>query len=466
MMPIERLSAQDLMMVWPEDRGWSQDIGALMVLDGRELLDPGGRVPIEALRRHVDRRLHLVPRFRQVMHRPRLGLGWPLWVDAHSIDLAHHVRVLSLDPPADESGLLAAVEVLRRRRLDASRPLWELWLLPGLPDRRVALYMKLHHAVADGVAGLAALAALVDAVPDPPETTPPPWTPAPMPTSGELFADNVRGRVRGLGAFLDKLGHPVRTVRAARRGWPAVREAFFEESAPRTSLNRRIGWDRRLAVTRSDLGLAKRIAHAHGAKVNDVILAAVAGGLRELLLDRGEPVEGLALRAFVPVSLHGKEARGNLDGGMMVPLPIGEADPVRCLHGVAAETAERKQKSRPPGGTLFRNVPIQRAWLRLLPHQRIMNTYVTNVPGPPVALYFAGAPMLEAFPIVPIMGNVTIGVGALSYAGQLNLTVVADREACPDMERFVDGARHTLEVLERSVRPDAHAAIGDGALDA
>lgn len=468
-MPIERLAAQDLMMVWPEDLGWSQDIGAVAILDGRGLLEAGGSFPIGAVRAHVKRRLHLLPRSRQVLHRPRLGQGWPLWADAPSVDLAHHVRVRPLDPPAEESALLAACEEIRRRRWDRSRPLWELWFLPGLPDGRVALFMKLHHAVADGVAGLAALGAFVDVVPDPAEIQPPPWAPAPMPTTRELVLDNLRDRLRALARMLDKLAHPVRTLRAARRGWPAVREAFFEEKAPRIGLNRRIGWHRRLAVIRSELDLAKRIAHQNAAKVNDVVLTVVSGGLRDLLLGRGQAVDSRPLRAFVPVSLHGArsdEPRGNLDGGMVVPLPVAEPDPARRLRMIAAETSERKKKARPPGGTLFRSVPIQKVWLRILPRQRIMNTYVANVPGPPAPLYFAGARLLETFPVVPILGNVTIGVGALSYAGQLNLTVVADREACPDVERFVDGARHTLEALERSLRPVAHAAIGDGELDA
>ena len=237
-----------------------------------------------------------------------------------------------------------------------------------------------------------------------------------------------------------------------------MREAFAEAKAPRTSLNRRVGWHRRFALVRSDLGLVKRIAHAHRAKVNDVLMTALAGGLRELLVGRGERVEGLALRAFVPVSLHTGQpgqARGNLDGAMIVPLPVGEPDDERRLELIAADTAERKKKPRPPGGTLFRNGPIQRAFLRLAPHQRVMNTYAANVPGPPVPLYFAGAPLLEVFPVVPIMANVSLGVGALSYAGQFNITAVADREACPDLEVFAEGVRGSLDVLAASVQAGA-----------
>jgi diacylglycerol O-acyltransferase / wax synthase len=456
---MERLSAQDLMMLWPEEFGWSQDIGALAILDGRRLLDADGRFRIEVARDEIGRRLHLVPRFRQLLYRPRFGLGWPLWIDAPTIDLADHVGVFPLKAPADESQLLLACEELRHRRLDPSRPLWELWFLPGLPEGRVGLFMKLHHAIADGVAGVAALGAFVDLVPDPPGTgEPPPWTPAPMPSTRELAADNLGRHLQELRRAFTRLDHPVDTARQARRGWPAVREAFTEARAPRTSLNRRVGWHRSFALVRSDLDLVKRIAHAHDAKVNDVLMAVLAGGLRELLLGRGERVDGLVLRAAVPVSLHREkpgQARGNLDGMMAVPLPVGEPDHARRLELIAADTAERKKKPRMPGGTLFRNIPIQRALLRLAPHQRVMNTYAANVPGPPVPLYFAGAPLLEVFPVVPLLGNVSIGVGALSYAGQFNITAVADRELCPDLEVFAEGMRRSLGALADPVHVSA-----------
>jgi diacylglycerol O-acyltransferase / wax synthase len=219
-------------------------------------------------------------------------------------------------------------------------------------------------------------------------------------------------------------------------------------------VNRRIGSDRRLALIRGRLDLVKGIAHAQGGKVNDVLMAAVAGGLRELLLSRGERVQGLMLRAMVPVSLHREQpgqARGNLDGAMVVPLPIGERDDVRRLQWIAAETARRKTKERPPGGTLFRNGVIQRAFVRHAARQRFMNVYVANVPGPPVPLYLGGAALLEVFPVVSIMGNMTLGIGALSYAGQFNLTVVADRDGCPDVQVFVEGVRSSLDELARPV---------------
>ena len=451
---LDRVTAADLMLIWPEKEGWPQVIGALAVLEGRSMVDTDGEFRIEAIRETVGHRLHLVPRFRQALYWPRRGLGWPVWGDAQSFDIADHVRVHPVPSPGDELQLLLACERLRRRPLHRGRPLWEMWFLTGLSDDRVGFFIKVHHAIADGVAGVATLAAFFDPVPDPPEISAPPWTPAPVPSTRELFQDNLRRRLGELDRMLTALATPVATTRRILRSWPAVQELFADGRAPRTSVNRRIGSDRRLAVVRGSLDGAKRVAHAHRATVNDVLLTAVAAGYADLFSRRGEPTDGVILRAFVPVSLHQEQpgaARGNVDAGMLVPLPIGERDDVRRLELIAAETSERKKKSRPPAGSMFRTVLLQRAFLRLMPRQRFMNAYVANVPGPPIPLYFAGASLLEIFPIVPITANISIGVGALSYAGQFNVTVVADRDLCPDLEVFVAGLQRSLEGLERSV---------------
>jgi diacylglycerol O-acyltransferase / wax synthase len=452
---LERLAASDLFMLLWDDYGWPNQIGGLAILDGTILLDRDGRVRIEAVRRQLEPRLHLVPRFRQLLYRPWLGLGWPLWVDAPAFDLADHLRVHPLGAPADQAQLLQACQQLARRRLDPARPLWELWLLPGLPERRVGAFLKLHHVVADGPAGVAAFGALLDLDADAPTPVAPPWTPTPISTTIELLGDNLRRRRQQLGCGWSGLTHPARTLRRARSAWPAWREVLTEQPAPQTSLNHPVGPDRRLAIVRGRLELTKQLAHAHQAKVNDVVLAAVAGGLRQLLAGRGEDVQGLVQRAMVPISLHQEQpgqARGNQPGWMMVPLPLGEPDPVRRLELIAAETAARTHKARPQAGSgIFRFVAGQRAWYRHFPRQRSVNLVVTNVPGPPVPLYLAGARLLELFPVVPVMGNLTLVVAVLSYAGQLNLTAVADQDGCPDLEVFAQGVRNTLDELTRSV---------------
>jgi diacylglycerol O-acyltransferase / wax synthase len=451
---LERLTASDLFMLLWDDYGWSTDIGGLAILDGASLLDPDGHLRIEAVRQHIEPRLHLVPRFRQLLYRPRRGLGWPLWVDAPAFDLADHVRVHALGAPADEAQLLQACQELAGRRLDPARPLWELWLLPGLPQRRVGALLRLHHAIADGAAALAAFGALLDLTAEAPTPAAPAWTPRPIPTARELLFDNLRRRRQDLDRGWSGLTHPRRTLRRAQAAWPAWREVLTDKPAPPTSLNHPVGADRRLAIVRGRLDLAKQLAHAHHAKVNDVVLDAVAGGLRQLLASR-EDIQGLVQRAMVTISTHQEQpgqARGNKPGWMMVPLPLGEPDPVRRLQLIAAETAARKHKARPEAGSgIFRFVAGQRLWYRQFPRQRSVNLVVSNAPGPPVPLYLAGARLLDLFPMMPTMGNLTLVVAAVSYAGQLNLTAVADRDGCPDVEVFTQGMRATLDDLARSV---------------
>ncbi len=457
--PLERLTASDLFLLLWDDYGWSSDIGGLAILDGTSLLDPGGRLRIEAFREQLQPRLHLVPRFRQLLYRPGLGMGWPLWVDAPAFDLADHVAVRVVAAPGGQAELLAACQEVAQRRLDPARPLWELWLLPGLPERRVGAYLRLHHAVADGAAALAVFGALLDPAPGAPAPVAPRWAPAPIPDARQMLADNLRRRRGELGRGWSGLAHPGKTLHQARLAWPAWQEVLTEDPAPRTSLNHPVGAGRRLALVRGRLDLTKQIAHARHATVNDVVLAAVAGGLRQLLASRGEDVAGLVQRAMVTISLHDEEpgqAQGNKPGWMMVPLPLGEPEPVRRLELIAAETAARKNKARPEAGSgIFRFAVGQRAWYRHFPRQRSVNLVVTNIAGPPVPLYLAGARLLEMFPMMPVMGNLTLVVAVLSYAGQLNLTTVADQDSCPDLEIFTDGVRRTLDDLTRSVHAPA-----------
>jgi len=459
---MERLSAQDLASVTGDVR-LALDIGAIGLLDGTGLVDGGGRFRIEAVRQVIESRLQLVPHSRQVLYRPRPGLGWPLWVDAAAFDIADHVRVFPLAAPAGQAQFLAACEQLRRRRLDLSRPRWQVWFLPGLADGRVGVFLRVHHAMADGVVAVAAFSALFDLTADSPAPAAPPWTPAPVPSTRELLGDNARRRARELDRALSGLLDPAGMLRRGRRTWPAWREALAHR-APRTSLNRgRIGLDRTLALVRGDLCRAGQIARAHGGTVNDVVLAAVAGGLRDLLLTRGEPVGDLVLRASVPVSLHQEPSgrpQGNRVGWMIVPLPAGEPCPARRLTMIAAESAERKKNARPEiTGGIFRFILAQRVLGLLLPHQRYLNMFITNVPGPPGPLYLAGAPLLEVFPVLPITGNMALGVAVTSYAGQLNLTAVADQDRCGDVEVFADGVRRALDELAQSLAQPAGPAI-------
>jgi WS/DGAT/MGAT family acyltransferase len=449
---INRLSDEDALMLWP-DEVWPQDVGALVMFEGDRLLDGDGRFRLERVRNAVAARLHLVPRFRQLLKVPPRRLGGPLWVDAPTFDIADHVRQLPLPAPADEKDLLLATERLRRRRLDRSRPLWEMWFLPGLPDRRVALFVRFHHAIADGMAGIATIASLMDADPDAPLGVPVPWSPAPRPSAEALLDDERRRRRSRRRAGLSRLAHPANAGRRLAAGWPAMRELLADPPYPVTSLDRLVGQDRGLALLRARLDPLKQVAHAHDATVNDVFLTAIAAGLRALLAGRGEPVEDAVLGVYVAISLHRGErsqARGNLISQMVVPLPICVANPVTRLREIATITAQRKTRPRPSLGGIPHGRLARRLFLRLVYRQHV-NVTTADLPGPQTPLYLAGARLLEVFPMVQLIGRNSLAVGALSYAGTLGVMAVADRDAYPDLEVFTTGMQEALVSLQSTL---------------
>ena len=462
-MSIDRLTAEDQLML-RGDEIWPQDIGALAILDGRNLLDPAGRFRIEAARAAIEARLHLVPRFRQLIHVPRRGLGGPVWMDAPNFDLSEHVHVLPLAAPGGEAELLLATERLRRQRLDRSRPLWEMWFMPGLPERQIGLFVRMHHAIADGMAAMATVGAFLDSVPDAPVAPTKAWTPAPLPQARDLLADNVLRHLKAIAAAFGTVARPRSTLRQVLAALPATRELLAEKPALKTSLDRVVGPGRNLALIRSSIQLVKEIAHAYDATVNDVLLAATAGGLRGLLRSRGERVEDLTVRIYVPVSLR-RGQRGALEGNlisqMVVPLRLGVSDPGLRLQDIVAETANRKTRSRTSLGTLFRSPVASRLMLKAIYRQRV-NVESADLPGPERPLYFAGARLLEVFPLLNLIGNVALGVGALSYAGTFNIGVVADQDSYPDIDVFAASVRDELDALAASTGGTSVVTTVDG----
>jgi WS/DGAT/MGAT family acyltransferase len=279
------------------------------------------------------------------------------------------------------------------------------------------MLVRLHHVIADGVAAVALLADLFGAgeavAPTPPSAGSPPSR-------------------RSIGASLGAVGR------------------FLGDGlAAKTSLTGRIGDRRVFFMCRGNLERAREVAHRHGGTINDVILAVVAAGARELLSARGELRPDLELRVSVPVSRRaaGDIRVGNQVGVMIVPLPVGVADPVERLTTIAQTTAAKKRDPRSAVGWDVGSPTLQRAIVGMMRHQRFIHMLLSNVPGPTQRLRVAGADVREVFQLGVIQGNVTIAVGALSYAGQLNLDVVADADVCADAPILADGLRGELERL-------------------
>jgi diacylglycerol O-acyltransferase / wax synthase len=448
----QRLSVQDAGFLDLEHAGLPQHVAIVAVAEGRRLHDPDGRLRVDAVRQELAGRLQLIPRLRQRVLSPPVGQGLPLWVDDPGFDLANHVRAVQVPAPGGQRELLGLCDELCLRLLDRARPLWELWLVTGLAQGRVGLVLKLHHSLADGLAAVQIAGLLLDSTADAPSPTPPPWQPRPAPSGSALFADNLRGRSDALAAALARLRHPGRLAAQARVLAGAARMAAGGRRHQRRSVLRRpVGGRRRLAVVRAQLTVVKEVAHGHGATVNDLLLAAVTGGLRVLLVARSTPVDELTLYASVPVALRAQAdtaGLGNQVGLMVVPLPVGEPDPVRRLQQITRATTERKRRpERLAGLRPVGSLTILRALSRYSRHQRIVDLFVTNVPGPKRPLYLLGARLVEAFPVVQVAGNVPLSVAVLSYAGQLTIGIQSDPDGLPDLDVFVDGLRRSLEEL-------------------
>lgn len=450
---LDRLTALDAGNLRIEDHGVPMHVAALAIVDGASLRDGSGRLRERAIREHLKRRTHLAPRLRQRLRPTPFAAGPPVWMDDPAFDISNHVRIHDLGYPADEASMLKACSDLNQTPLDRSRPLWEMWVLTGRDDGNVALLIRLHHAVADGIAALDMLGVLFDRTADGPSRRtsderprPPDESPRALPRVRDLYADQLRRQRAAISRARLLLRQPGEVGRHLASRLGQVRRLIRGGDAPRVSLNEPVGTRRRLMLVRADLAAARTAAHAHHATVNDVVLAAMAGGARRLLESRGELVPDLVLRVSVAVSLRGigdEVTSGNRVGIRLAPLPVCEPDAVRRLRDIAAVTArQRGEPPYQPGGRL-----LQRWMVRTMFRQRLVNLLVSNLRGPPLPLYFDGAQVLEMFQVGLVQGNIPLSVGVLSYAGQLNFDIIADADAVPDVLVFTEGLSAALEEL-------------------
>ncbi len=451
----ERLTAADLANLTLEAPDSPMHQAALGVLEGGCLLDPAGHVRIDAIRAHVAARLHRVPELRRALHRTRLLEGRPLWVDDPSFDVARHVLVAALPEPGGEEAALAFAGARMSELMDRSHPLWTIWFLEGYGAGRVGVLIKLHHALADGRAMINLVGQLFDLAPEAVTDAPPPWSPEPPPTHGALVRDNLARKRAGLAGVARALRHPLALGSAfAGTIHGAVAGAMRGRGAPRTSLNTPIGFRRRVAVMRVPLGDVKAVARATGTKVNDVFLAVVASAFGAVLRARGERVDGRSLRTSMAVSMHAPgdvAATGNHAGTVLVRLPLDGAGR-DGLARVARECADAKSSQQAIVSLdlmlFLARLGVARLYIR---RQHMVNVLTTNLPGPPVPLYFAGARLLDAIAMPPIAGNVTVSVAALSYGGMLDLSAIVDADAWPDLDVLVAGMRTAWQALASEV---------------
>jgi diacylglycerol O-acyltransferase len=434
------------------------DDSALMHIGAALLFDPlsGNKTPtIGEVREQLDERLDLLPRYRQKLGVPRTGgLSWPSWERDQCFEIGAHVRHATVPSPGGEVEFLDWISDFYSHRLDRSRPLWEMVLLDGLADGRWGLVYKTHHCLADGISSADLIGLLLGAEPAPhkPSETQDGWLPHPPAPVGWMAGAGLAAARVGARAMM----HPREALERSRGVIDLlVRDELI--AAPRSSLNVPIGTTRRIATVHVELGKLQEVRSALGGTVNDVVLCAATGGLRELLLARGEDPPPQGLRAMVPVNIRSEEDNGELGNrvsSLFIELPVAEDDPLRRYELVAATTDKRKAAGQAQAASVLTGLtelapPVLHAGLaRSLFASRLFNVTITNIPGSPLRVGAFGADVVDVVPFVPLAAEHTLGIAVVSFAGEMTFGLCADRATVPDLDVLTDGIVASVRELE------------------
>ncbi len=479
---MRRLTSLDAFFLATEDARTVANVSALTILERRRA--NGRRLTRHAVKSLFAQRLHLLPPLRWQLAEVPLGIAHPSWVDGE-VDLDFHIREFALPAPGDDAALTEHVARLAAEPMNRSRPLWEAYLIHGLSGDRAALLIKLHHSAVDGVSGGEILRTLLDESPHGRELPPYParQTESVPNRLGMLvrgLADIPHQQLAAVNAARATLSHldDVATIRSLP-GVPQIASLFGRLSsgarpnstvmaAPRTAFNERITPERSLALVALPLPEVLQLKQAHGATVNDIVVALCAGALRTWLADKDElPDERLL--AMVPVSVRTAEERGtfgNKVASMVVALPTDEADPegrIRACRDSLLQ-AKRQQKAQPPNLMQHANDlvppvlfgPAMRTVLRLASSRRLnpaANVIISNVPGPRTPLYCAGARVLANYPVSTIVDGIALNITLFSYLDTVQIGVTADPALVPDVDLLARALVNELDLQVSLLKP-------------
>ncbi|MDQ3627408.1 MAG: wax ester/triacylglycerol synthase family O-acyltransferase [Actinomycetota bacterium] len=479
---MKQLSSLDAQFLLVESSTTTGHVGALLVLDPATA--PQGEITLDDLRAMMEPRLHLVDALRERVVEVPLGLGHPYWIEDPDFDLEYHTREVALPQPGSAEQLAEQVARIHARPLDRTRPLWEMYLVHGLADDRAAVYAKFHHAAIDGISGTEILSTVLDAGVEPRVVDPPvdPWAPPPVPSSAEILARGSWSTVRRSRRLLTQLPRqlPHLTDIPGAKNLPGVRlmsgvagalTAIVTGStsenderdltAPPTPFNAAITAHRRFAYGSVPLADVKKVKNAFGLTVNDVVMAMTTTALRRWLLDH-DALPSIPLIGAVPVSIRSSDEQGdiaNLVSVMLARLPTDEADPGVRLRETAASMTDAKRRFEAVPATILQElsaaVPTAlsglaaRSLFRLALSQGLpFNLFVSNVPGPQLPLYVAGARLEGMYPVSAVTDMTGgINITLFSYDGTLDFGIVVCREMVPDVWQLIDHLRDGLAEL-------------------
>jgi WS/DGAT/MGAT family acyltransferase len=463
---MRQLSSQDAAFLYAETPAWHMHVGALAVVDVEA---SHGAFTLDRARDVLLSRLPELPQFRWRLVDTPLGVDRPHWVEAGEIDPEYHLRRLTVPPPGDDRALDQLVCELLSSKLDRSRPLWECYYIDGMADGTVGVLTKLHHALVDGVSGAGLMEIMLDVTPEPrpPAAT---WR---EPIAGEAppavtrFAQGLlNSTVRTSVGMVTFAGQSVRqAVAAAARLRPGAKPAI-PLNAPRTRLNGPFTHRRALGRLTLDLDRVLDVRRELGVKVNDVVLAMVTGALRTYLLDYDDlPSQPLVVQCPVSLRTNGDNVVGSKVGSMFVRLPTNVADPLERLHALVESTLDAKTlhkavnehryvgltETMSPGMVgLFAKAYTA---LQLDKAPPTVNLVVSNVPGPRLPLYVAGAPLRAMIPMGPLLLGMGVNVSVFSHGEQVDIGIFSSPELVPDPERIAELMEHELNTLESLITP-------------
>ena len=453
---MDRMSPLDASFLHIENAVSHMHIGSVAIFEG-------AAPSYEEFEAMVAGKLPAVPRYRQKVRFVPLQLGRPLWVDDPHFHLGYHLRHTALAAPRGDQELRNLVGRVMSQQLDRNKPLWEMWMVDGLDHGHWALVSKVHHCMVDGVSGTDLLTVVLDSEPEPAPPLADDWHAESEPTDARLVVD-------ALGALV---ASPYEQLRAARSVTRAPRQVVTQltevarglrawagvvRRTPVSSINGPIGPHRRWDWARTTLADVKTVRRALGGTVNDVVLAVLTRGFRDLLSARGEDVENRVVRTLVPVSVRTPGERGtynNRVSAMIAELPVGLTSPVERLTAIRTQMDALKESKQAVAAEALTSLsgfaPSMllalgtRVAMRI--PQRNVNTVTTNVPGPQWRLFACGRPMVEAFPFVPLASNVRVGVAIFSYNGLLNYGVTGDYDTAPDIAVLCAGVEAGMTEL-------------------
>lgn len=472
----DRLSAADAAFFYLESPTTPQHVGAIAILSAPDGFD------YDRLVRLIEERISLAPRYRQKVRGVPGNLANPVWVDDADFDLTYHVRRSALPRPGTERELLDFAARIQARLLDHDRPLWEMYLVEGLTQGRVAIVTKTHPSMVDGqrnpagAGGVDITEVLLDDSPQPRRTVPALWVPGREPSSIGLITQALVDTVRRPAAVLDPVRLSVREARATTSritaaagsvGTAARALTRSRRTARQFPLRAAPGMHRRIAVARMSLDTLREVRNRRGGTVHDAILTVMTGALRGWLLERGEDLAPAAtVRALVPVGQDGVEPtpgwnQSSAIAAVLVDLPVGEPHPARRLAQVQYATAADAASSSAVAADRLVGLsgfapPTLHSLSARAAHRlagRMYDVAITNVPGPQRPRYAAGARLTEIFPVMPLAEGHAMSVGITSYDGGVYAGIAADRDAVPDVDRLGELVEASLRELAAASRP-------------